>query len=142
MFSERRTSPAEAGRRRLRAEQTARQQRLHVAPAIGNQIDGHLLTDHSIDEPVGFEVGLAVLPDTEGQKFRWMRPALWKLAKTLRGFQQLVEDVVRALRGVELLDVVVDLFEIAFAPSVRNTSKRIRQQTSSRGAGLQPSRQA
>lgn len=51
----------------LFAKQPSRQQALHVASAIGNQDDKNLLPVCPVNQPVGFEKGLAVFADAKRQ---------------------------------------------------------------------------
>ena len=56
-------------------------ERLHVAPPIRNEIDDHLLSDHAIDEAIGFKKNLPIFlvpqgpqADTEGSRSYWIIP--------------------------------------------------------------------
>ena len=46
-------------------EQSARQQGLHIASPIGDQVNGHPLPNDPVDQPVGLEEYLPVLLITE-----------------------------------------------------------------------------
>lgn len=91
----------------------ARQQRLHVPPAVGNQINEDWLSGHSIDEPIRLEEGLAIFPDAQGPQFSRMRAAIGERGQASGHFEQPAQYVICFLRRIEFGDVVVELFQIA-----------------------------
>src|SRR5436190_16986012 len=52
----------------LSGEKPPGQQRLHVAPAVGDQRDEYTSAVDVVDDPVGLEEGLTVFADTQGQE--------------------------------------------------------------------------
>ncbi len=53
----------------LYTKHSARQQCLHIAPPICNDVDDHLFATDPIDEPVEFEMRLTIFADAEGEQF-------------------------------------------------------------------------
>jgi hypothetical protein len=48
------------------AKESAGQQRLHITPPVGNDIDDNPLADHTIDDAVGLEKNLPVFLVAKG----------------------------------------------------------------------------
>ena len=53
----------------LRIQQSTLQQRLHVAPSVGDQEDVYDVAQDPVNHAVGFEKDLALIADSQGQQF-------------------------------------------------------------------------
>lgn len=60
----------------LYPQHPARQQCLHVAPSVRDDVDDHLFAAHAIDEAIRFEVYLAIFADTQCDEFFGVGAAL------------------------------------------------------------------
>ena len=66
---------------RLRTEKPPRQQRLHVSAAVGYNRDVYRVTADSIENPVGLEKYLPIIPLSDGKQFGRVNPAVGKLTQ-------------------------------------------------------------
>lgn len=96
----------------LGAEQSARQQGLHVAASIGDQDDDNLLPDYPVNQSIRLEKDLTVFAYAKRQEFAGAAAALGEGGESFCGFQQLIQHMVCAGFRVERCDVVVEGFEI------------------------------
>src|SRR3989338_9273460 len=97
----------------LHAQYSARQQSLHIAPAIRNEIDEHLLPHHPIDEPVGLEVRLAIFAYPELEQFFWIGAALRENGQGCGNIRKFIQHVIRITLRIILGNVTVDIFKVA-----------------------------
>ena len=95
------------------AEQPLREQGLHVAPAIGDQVHDNLGADYPVNQPIGLEKHLTVLVNAKRQQFPGVRAALGKGRQIAGGFQQPVQQAVGTGFGAVMRDVIVERLQIA-----------------------------
>src|ERR1700686_3904488 len=76
------------------AEESACQERLHVAPPIRNEIDDHLLSDHAIDDAIGLKKNLPIFLISQGPKFLGLRASSRLGCKAIRNVEYAAEHVL------------------------------------------------
>ena len=64
---------------------------MHIAPAVGNQVNHNLIGVHSINQPIGLEQYLAVLRHSQRPQFLWNRPALGVRGKGVADIEQALQ---------------------------------------------------
>lgn len=89
---------------RLPAEQTPREQRLHVAPPVSNEIYIDAPPDNPIGHTIGLEEHLPIVANTQAQKLLSIRAALWvrrwtnlggnNFESALRGLSRLIDPLL------------------------------------------------
>ncbi len=96
------------------AKQSAREQRLHIPPSIGDEVDRDLLPNDTIDQPVGLEEYLPVFLVAQRMEFRGLRAAHRRGRKTIGNFENSVQDALGAGGRIMLSYVGDDIFQVAF----------------------------
>ena len=79
----------------LCAEKTSRQQGLHFASAIRNQVNNYLLSNYPVVHSIGLEKGLTVFANAQRQQFLGITATFGKVLESLYDLHQLVEHGVR-----------------------------------------------
>ena len=86
---------ASHARSTLHPQQSLSQERLHVAAAVGDQVDKHGGFDSPVDDPIGRVDDLPIAAFPNGIEFRWDRTALGKARQRFGLVEQRVDQFVR-----------------------------------------------
>lgn len=93
-------------------EQSSRQQRLHVPPAVGDEITVDAPPGNPVNHAVWPEKRLTVLTNTESQEFLRVRTALRVCGEAFDCRFPAFEHMDRLGRIIVLIDVIVYLLEV------------------------------
>src|SRR5690606_12288054 len=91
-----------------------REQGLHVASTVRDQVDEYRSIDDAVDDQIGLECYLTEVPDADGGKRRRIGAPQRETGEVATEFLQLVEHMAGTGSRVGVRDVIVDLFEVTF----------------------------
>ena len=95
------------GDKDLSGKQAARQERLHIAPAIYDEVNQHLAVQNPVNHAVGLEARLPVLFDPQGQQLFGITASLWEVRQICNNTAQAVQHRIGVGEAIKLSDVVV-----------------------------------
>lgn len=97
----------------LSVQQSALQQILHVAAAIGDEQDINRIIHDPVNYPVGFKEYFTVIAYSQRQQFFWICAAFWGCGEGGDGLFDFSQNLFRLFRRVMPGDMVVQFFEVA-----------------------------
>src|SRR6266704_2230017 len=96
----------------LAGQQPAREKRLHLAPAVSDQVNVHSPALDAIDDPVRLEESLAVIAYAQCKQLSRLRAACRMSGQSGNGGLDPIGDMHGPRRGVVNRDPIGDLLEV------------------------------